>query len=171
MAQWRIFKIVSVLGCIVLQPRSHLISHANSAPTNEFGLRMVSGSGEQTLIVPVHRSSRNTNGEMPWYPPEIICQCSVTTKDAAISAAPMIMANGVHKCCDVRYQGRSTALVDLADVRSCINVSGLCSERVVLRAIMDISARAISLAARPQQAIRVISEVVRALQGLTDCSS
>ena len=63
------------------------------------------------------------------------------------------------------------AMVDLADVRSCINVSGLCSERVVLRAIMDISARAISLAAGPQWTIRVISEVVRALQGPTDCSS
>jgi hypothetical protein len=36
--------------------------------------------------------------------------------------------------------------VDLADVRPCINVSGLCLERVVLPTIMDISARAISLA-------------------------
>src|ERR1019366_1516981 len=34
--------------------------------------------------------------------------------------------------------------------RSCINVSGLSLERVVLRAIMDISARAISLAERPR---------------------
>lgn len=34
--------------------------------------------------------------------------------------------------------------------RSCINVSGLTVERFVLRAIMDISARAISLAERPQ---------------------
>ena len=34
--------------------------------------------------------------------------------------------------------------------RSCINVSGLGLERVVLRAIMDISARAFSLADRPQ---------------------
>jgi len=35
-------------------------------------------------------------------------------------------------------------------VRSCINVSGLWLERVVLPAIMDISARAISLADRPR---------------------
>jgi hypothetical protein len=35
-------------------------------------------------------------------------------------------------------------------MRSCINVSGLRLERVVLRAIMDISARAISLADRPR---------------------
>jgi hypothetical protein len=35
--------------------------------------------------------------------------------------------------------------------RSCINVSGLWLERVVLRAIMDISARAISLADRPRR--------------------
>ena len=35
-------------------------------------------------------------------------------------------------------------------MRSCINVSGLCLERVVLRAIMDISAHAISLAVRPR---------------------
>jgi len=34
--------------------------------------------------------------------------------------------------------------------RSCINVSGLWLERVVLRAIMDISARAFSLADRPR---------------------
>jgi hypothetical protein len=34
--------------------------------------------------------------------------------------------------------------------RSCINVSGLCLERVALRAIIDNSARAISLADRPQ---------------------
>jgi hypothetical protein len=34
--------------------------------------------------------------------------------------------------------------------RSCINVSGLRLERVVLRAIMDISARAFSLADRPR---------------------
>src|SRR6266851_5465378 len=40
--------------------------------------------------------------------------------------------------------------------RSCINVSGLCLELVVLRAIMDISARAISLADRPQWAIRYL---------------
>jgi hypothetical protein len=36
------------------------------------------------------------------------------------------------------------------DERSCINVSGLGSERVVLRAIMDISARTFSLADRPR---------------------
>jgi hypothetical protein len=36
-------------------------------------------------------------------------------------------------------------------LRSCINVSGLCLERVVLRAIMDISAHAISLADRPPE--------------------
>src|ERR1700728_2236045 len=41
--------------------------------------------------------------------------------------------------------------------RSCINVSGLRLERVVLRAIMDISARATSLTDRPQRAIRVTS--------------
>src|SRR5262245_22856843 len=35
-------------------------------------------------------------------------------------------------------------------VRSCINVSGLCLEPFVPRAIMDISAPAISLAVRPQ---------------------
>ena len=42
-------------------------------------------------------------------------------------------------------------------VRSCINVFGLSLERDVLRAIMDISARAISLADRPLWAIRVTS--------------
>ena len=42
-------------------------------------------------------------------------------------------------------------------VRSCINVSGLRLELVVLPAIMDISARAISLADRPQRAIWVTS--------------
>src|SRR5262249_36340559 len=46
---------------------------------------------------------------------------------------------------------------ELADVRSCINVSGLGLEPFVLRAIMDISARAISLAVRPQRAIWVTS--------------
>jgi len=35
-------------------------------------------------------------------------------------------------------------------MRSCINVSGLRLERIWLRAIMDISARAISLADRPR---------------------
>ena len=35
-------------------------------------------------------------------------------------------------------------------MRSCINVSGLCLERIVLRAIMDISAHAISLADKPR---------------------
>jgi len=35
-------------------------------------------------------------------------------------------------------------------MRSCINVSGLCLERVVLRAIMDISAHASSLPVRPR---------------------
>jgi hypothetical protein len=33
--------------------------------------------------------------------------------------------------------------IDLSALRSCINVSGLSLERVVLRAIMDISARAV----------------------------
>jgi hypothetical protein len=37
---------------------------------------------------------------------------------------------------------------ELGDVRSCINVSGLCLEPFVLRAMMDISERAISLAVR-----------------------
>jgi len=41
--------------------------------------------------------------------------------------------------------------------RSCINVSGLWLELVTLRAIMDISAPAISLADRPQRAKRVTS--------------
>jgi hypothetical protein len=40
---------------------------------------------------------------------------------------------------------------------SCINVSGLWLELVGLRAIMEISAPAISLAVRPQRAIRVTS--------------
>jgi hypothetical protein len=40
---------------------------------------------------------------------------------------------------------------------SCINVSGLCLERIVLRATMDISAPATSLADRPQRAIWVTS--------------
>ena len=44
--------------------------------------------------------------------------------------------------------------VELADVRSCINVSGLL-EPFVLQAIMDISARAISLPGRLQWAIWV----------------
>jgi hypothetical protein len=47
------------------------------------------------------------------------------------------------------------------DVRSCINVSGLCLEPFVARAIMDISARAISLAVRPQWAIWVTSVRMR----------
>jgi hypothetical protein len=38
----------------------------------------------------------------------------------------------------------------IRQIRSCINVSGLCLERGVLRAIMDISAHAISLAERPR---------------------
>jgi hypothetical protein len=38
----------------------------------------------------------------------------------------------------------------IRQLRSCINVSGLCLERVVLRAIMDISAHAISSADRPR---------------------
>jgi len=41
--------------------------------------------------------------------------------------------------------------------RSCINVSGLWLERVLLLAIMDISAGAISLAERPDRAIWVTS--------------
>src|SRR5262245_24764638 len=57
------------------------------------------------------------------------------------------------------WSGRSLQedFVAWADMRSCINVSGLCLEHVVLRAIMDISARAISLADRPQWAIWVTS--------------
>ena len=47
------------------------------------------------------------------------------------------------------------------DVRSCINVSGLCLEPFVPRAIMDISAPAISLAVRPQWAIWVTSVRMR----------
>ena len=39
---------------------------------------------------------------------------------------------------------------ELADVRSCINVSGLRLEHVALRAIMDINARATSLPDRPR---------------------
>src|SRR5262249_53297918 len=50
---------------------------------------------------------------------------------------------------------------ELGDVRSCINVSGLGLEPFVLRAIMDISARAISLADRPQRAIWVTSVRMR----------
>src|SRR5262249_39000048 len=46
-------------------------------------------------------------------------------------------------------------------VRSCINVSGLCLEPFVPRAIMDISAPAISLAVRPQWAIWVTSVRMR----------
>ena len=45
--------------------------------------------------------------------------------------------------------------------RSCINVSGLCLERVALRAIMGVSARAISLVDRSQRAIRVTSVRMR----------
>ena len=45
--------------------------------------------------------------------------------------------------------------------RSCINVSGLRLERVLLRAIMDISARAISLTDRPQRAMWVTSVRMR----------
>src|ERR1700730_4898740 len=44
--------------------------------------------------------------------------------------------------------------------RSSINVSGLCLEHL-LRAIMDISARAFSLTDRPQRAIRVTSVRMR----------
>jgi hypothetical protein len=47
------------------------------------------------------------------------------------------------------------------DVRSCINVSGLCLEPFELRAIMDISAPAISLPVRPQWAIWVTSVRMR----------
>jgi len=54
------------------------------------------------------------------------------------------------------WSGRALqeAFVDLSALRSCINVSGLWLEHV-LRAIMDISARASSLADRPRWAIRV----------------
>jgi hypothetical protein len=49
------------------------------------------------------------------------------------------------------WSGRASqeVFVDLSVVRSCINVSGLSLERV-LRATMDISAPALSLAGRPQ---------------------
>ena len=45
------------------------------------------------------------------------------------------------------WSGRALqeVFVDLARVRSCINVFGLSLERDVLRAIMEISARAISV--------------------------
>jgi hypothetical protein len=46
-------------------------------------------------------------------------------------------------------------------MRSCINVSGLCLERVVLRAIMDISAHATLLADRLQRAVGVTSVRMR----------
>lgn len=61
------------------------------------------------------------------------------------------------------WSGRASqeVFVEVADVRSCINVSGLRLELVALRAIMDISARAISLADRPQGAIRVTSVRMR----------
>ena len=50
------------------------------------------------------------------------------------------------------WSGRASqeVFVDPVAVRSCINVFGLSLERDVLRAIMDISARAISLADRPR---------------------
>jgi hypothetical protein len=44
---------------------------------------------------------------------------------------------------------RYTSFSRIRQIRSWINVSGLCLERIVLRAIMDISAHAISLAERP----------------------
>ena len=50
---------------------------------------------------------------------------------------------------------------DVADVRSCINVSGLWLELIALRAIMEISAPAVSLADRPQRAKRVTSARMR----------
>ena len=45
------------------------------------------------------------------------------------------------------WSGRASQenFVDLSALRSCINVSGLCLERLVLRAIMDVSAYAVSL--------------------------
>jgi hypothetical protein len=50
------------------------------------------------------------------------------------------------------WSGRASqeVFVYLVAVRSCINVFGLSLKRDVLRAIMDISAHAISLADRPQ---------------------
>src|SRR5215470_5598758 len=45
--------------------------------------------------------------------------------------------------------------------RSCINVSGLWLELIALRAIMEISAPAVSLADRPQRAKRVTSARMR----------
>jgi hypothetical protein len=50
------------------------------------------------------------------------------------------------------WSGRASQenFVDLSALRSCINVSGLCLERVLLRTIMDISVHAISLADRPR---------------------
>src|SRR5262249_36447941 len=56
------------------------------------------------------------------------------------------------------WSGRASQEVFVeTDERSCINVSGLWLELVRLPAIMDISARAISLADRPQRAIWVAS--------------
>jgi hypothetical protein len=50
------------------------------------------------------------------------------------------------------WSGRASqeVSIDLSVLRSCINVSGLLLERTVLRAIMDISAPAFSLADRPR---------------------
>src|SRR6516162_6911710 len=57
------------------------------------------------------------------------------------------------------WSGRASqeGFVELASKRSCINVSGLWLEQVMLRAIMEISARAISLRDRPQWAKWVTS--------------
>ena len=60
------------------------------------------------------------------------------------------------------WSGRALqeAFVDLSALRSCINVSGLWLEHV-LRAIMDISARATSVPDRPQWANWVTSVRMR----------
>jgi len=65
-------------------------------------------------------------------------------------------ANGRHSKTRVycrlcfRFQALQEVFSSIRQIRSCINVSGLCLERVVLRAIMGISAHAISLADRPR---------------------
>jgi hypothetical protein len=52
---------------------------------------------------------------------------------------------------------RCKRFLSIRQMWSCINVYDLCLERVVLRAIMDISAPATSLAVRPERAIWVTS--------------
>jgi hypothetical protein len=52
---------------------------------------------------------------------------------------------------------RKEVFIELGE-RSCINVCGLPLELVLIRAIMDICARAISLEARPRWAVWVTSD-------------